>query len=105
MRGEFEPDAGPEATPEPPRRYWPLVAIGLILAWLLFSGGRVTDWFALRGPVPGTGGMVRKGYLVLLALILVIANFVLRMPREGGPMAAEEEGEDRVGEPAGDRPE
>lgn len=102
MRGESDPES--ETPPaEPRRRTWPLVVIGLILAWLLFSGGRITDWFALRGPVPGTGGMVRKGYLVLLALILIIANFVLRMPRQGGPMAVEEE--EGEGDSPGDRPE
>jgi hypothetical protein len=78
---------------EQPRRKttWPLVVIAVVLAWLLFSGGSLTDWFALRGAVPGTGGMVAKGHLVLLALILIIANFVFRMPREGGPMASEEQ--------------
>jgi hypothetical protein len=88
MLGEFDPQRE-----EPPRRKttWPLVVIGVVLAWLLFSGGSLTDWFALRGAIPGTGGMVAKGHLVLLALILIIANFVFRMPREGGPLAAEEE--------------
>ncbi|RUL86091.1 hypothetical protein [Tautonia sociabilis] len=83
-----DPAGGPDRRAS--RRFAPLAVIGLILAWLLVSGGRPGDWIALRGPVPGTGGMLAKGHLVLIALILIIAHFVFRMPRQGGPISEDE---------------
>ena len=80
------------------RRPWGVVVVTAVVVWFLLSGGSLADWFSMRGAVPGTGGVLSKGHLLLLALILVIAQYVLRMPREGGPLVDESGPED--GEPA-----
>ena len=71
------------------RRPWGVVVVTAVLVWLLLSGGSLADWFSMRGAVPGTGGVLSKGHLLILGLILVIAQYVLRMPREGGPLVME----------------
>ena len=93
MREEFE---GEDQTEGARGRLWPLVVIGGVVVWLLLTGGSIPGLSILWGMVPETGGVLTVGHLVLLVLILTIANFVLRMPREGGPLI-DESGSDELG--------
>jgi hypothetical protein len=62
------------------------VVIALVVGWLLLSGGSIPTPSVLWRAVPGTKGLLTIANGVLLGLILIIVNFVLRMPREGGPL-------------------
>lgn len=77
----------------------PLVVIALVLGWLLLSGGSIPALSVLWREVPGTKGLVTIANGVMLGLILIIVNFVWRMPRDGGPLLRDDE------EPAVNSPE
>ncbi|MEW4566389.1 hypothetical protein AB1L88_00845 [Tautonia sp. JC769] len=68
----------------------PLVVIAVVLGWLVLSGGSIPSPSVLWQAVPGTKGLLTIANGVMLTLILVILNFVLRMPREGGPIQGED---------------
>lgn len=111
MRGGSDEDQADADRPEGEEwasgRFWPLVVIGGVLGWLLLTGGAVPGLEIIEGRIPGTGGILTVGHLVLLALILVIGNFVIRIPREGGPVsgdacpdppASDDDSEEEIGE-------
>lgn len=71
-------------------RKGPLIVIALVLGWLLLSGGSIPAPSILWREVPGTKGLLTIANGVMLGLILIILNFVLRMPRDGGPLQGDE---------------
>ncbi len=75
-------------------RFIILIAFLWFFAATLSSGEGLEDWITLRGDVPGTAGILAKGHLLLIGLIALIANFVLRIPQQGGPLVEEEDSED-----------
>ncbi|WP_152050942.1 hypothetical protein [Tautonia marina] len=72
-------------------RMGPLVVIALVLGWLLLSGGSIPALSVLWRELPGTKGLVTIANGVMLGLILIIVNFVWRMPRDGGPLLQDDE--------------
>ncbi|WP_169974067.1 hypothetical protein [Tautonia rosea] len=66
------------------------MVIALVLGWLVLSGGSIPSLSILWKELPGTRGLVTIANAVMLGLILIIVNFVLRMPREGGPLEGDE---------------
>jgi hypothetical protein len=91
MRGESDGEGEPDWSPG---RTWALAVIVGVLGWLLLTGGVVPGLAIVEGKIPGTRGILTVGHVVMIVLIAVILNFVLRMPRSGGPLAG---GEDRAG--------
>lgn len=77
-------------------RIVPILLIGLALLALAEVGrpGAIEEWAELRGSVPGTGGLLAKRHLIVVALLAFLVEVLRHLPREGGPIASEEGPED-----------